>query len=239
MIDISRYSELINLLYSSTSFHLVDLDAANAFLSSTLCQRLSSIKSLHISWHIDTISYLTDQATERFQADGIRFDPHAEDSKWENVWRILSSMTGQVGQSGQSSQADPSAYSSHLDKPSLQNLNVNLFNYGFALNLSKLLAPLYAMKAEHFTVELKWNSQLRWNSQSRQNLQFEAEAAGAPFVLEISDDDEGELADHALYYVYYVRAEKAKAMVKKQVYGLLHDPLKGVYLDPKHFVIDD
>lgn len=117
------------MLYSSTAFSLVGIDTAGEFLSRTLPSQLNCIKTLHLSWVIDTPCYLT---TAQIRQYGKRFNTRVTESAWENIWRVISSMT------------------------SLEELKVTIYAYDSQVSERRLLAPLFAAHADIFVVDLMW-----------------------------------------------------------------------------------
>ena len=117
------------MLYSSTAFNIVGIEATGQFLATTLRSRLNCIKTLHFSWVIDTPCYLTDAQIREY---GNRFKTRAIESTWENIWRVISCMT------------------------SLEELKVTIYAYDFQVSEQRLLAPLFPVHVDTFVVDLMW-----------------------------------------------------------------------------------
>jgi hypothetical protein len=81
--DLLKYSEMIDMLYSSTTFSFIGLYSRNT------SQRLNTIKSLHISWIILFPSHANGEQALELEEN---YSLTPSQVQWENVCHVIGTM---------------------------------------------------------------------------------------------------------------------------------------------------
>lgn len=132
-----RYSESINLLYSTNAFSFSDLDCLRYFSCTVLPQRFALIQNLDIEWCMTWPIY-DPIAQNILQTSPALFPPHDE-ATWEETWRIIAAM------------------------PKLEFVRVSLLAFDGFRNTAceeSMLAPLRKVtRPKHFEVHVSWDGE--------------------------------------------------------------------------------
>lgn len=134
---VHRYSESINLLYSTNAFSFSDLDCLRYFSCTILPQRFALIQTLDIEWCMAWPIY--DPIAQQLLLTNPALYPPNDEATWEETWRIIA------------------------DMPKLRFIRVSLLYFdGFrdAACESKMLLPLRRVtRPEKFELHVSWEGE--------------------------------------------------------------------------------